>query len=231
MLHAEISTQKPGQDGVYECGPCGGDTHHEILSIINSEHYDDSGLIRFITHYLTLRCKGCGEVSFCKIEKNTEHEDYLSNGTPFLVETITRFPDGKNAEDSYVDPKRIAQIAAITGAPYDAAKLVRMLEELNLAYASGSYFSCLMLVRAVLDHVPPVFGKATFADVASQYAGGRSFRDAMLQLQESSRKLADGALHTSIRAREALPTVQQVEFRSAFDSLLGEIVRIELTPP
>jgi hypothetical protein len=47
-----------------------------------------------------------------------------------------------------------------------------------------------MLTRAILDHVPPVFGVNTFAEVAINH-GGRSLKEAMSHLENGSRKIAD----------------------------------------
>ena len=83
-----------------------------------------------------------------------------------------------------------------------------------------------MLLRAVIDHVPPVFGVRTFAEVASNYEGGRSFRSMMRRLDEGLRKAADIHLHSAIRKKEVLPEFTQVNFRSELDFLLSEVIRI-----
>ena len=66
-----------------------------------------------------------------------------------------------------------------------------------------------MLVRAIIDHVPPVFGKKNFNEVANQY-GGKSFKEMMQHLQLSLRALADECLHAQIRSSESLPTETQI---------------------
>ena len=66
-----------------------------------------------------------------------------------------------------------------------------------------------MLIRTVLDHVPPIFGKKNFDEVANNY-GGKSFKGAMQHLQNAARNVADGHLHQQIRKSETLPTAQQV---------------------
>lgn len=83
-----------------------------------------------------------------------------------------------------------------------------------------------MLTRAILDHVAPVFARRNFDRVVANYAGGRSFKDAMEHLNEASRKVADALLHMPMRSSEVLPTAQQVDCRQQLDVLLGEIVRI-----
>jgi hypothetical protein len=83
-----------------------------------------------------------------------------------------------------------------------------------------------MLTRAIIDHVPPIFGAKTFNEVASNYSGTKSFKDSMLHLSNSARKIGDSHLHVQVRSRESLPNRTQVDFSRDLDVLLGEIVRI-----
>jgi len=127
----------------------------------------------------------------------------------------------------YVHQERIAQLRAINNASFDLTRLIQMCNELNSNHQSANVISIAMLCRAIIDHVPPLFGGKTFSDVVSQYAGGgRSFRESMEHLQTSSRKIGDQNLHAQIRKSEVLPTITQVDFSNDLDVLLGEIVRI-----
>ena len=106
-------------------------------------------------------------------------------------------------------------------------KLIRLCEELNSSYDNGNYYATAMLTRGLLDHVPPLFDYAGFAQVANNYGGGgRSFKETMQHLEGASRKIGDGHLHVPIRKSETLPTPQQVYCGSQLDVLLAEIVRI-----
>jgi len=81
------------------------------------------------------------------------------------------------------------------------------------------------LTRALLDHIPPIFGQPAFAQVASNH-NGQSFKTAMQRLQTSARSIGDAHLHQQIRRRETLPLPQQVNFAAEIDVLLAEIVRL-----
>jgi hypothetical protein len=106
-------------------------------------------------------------------------------------------------------------------------KLVRLCEEIDAAYGLRCYYATAMVIRGLLDHVPPVFGCKTFSEVANNYAGGgRSFKETMLHLENASRKVGDAHLQMPIRKSETLPTAQQVNCGQQFDVLLSEIVRI-----
>lgn len=134
-------------------------------------------------------------------------------------------PDAPGGQ-RFVSEGRIAELRSAETAKFDLCKLVRLCEELNVAYDNGALLATAMLTRAILDHVPPIFGFNRFSQVANNYSGSRSFKEGMDRLEKAARKIADSYLHGPIRAREALPAAQQVNFAAEIDSLLMEIVRI-----
>jgi hypothetical protein len=119
---------------------------------------------------------------------------------------------------------RLEELRGLMSADFDFTKLIRLCEELKIAAREECHFATAMLTRGLLDHVPPVFGKATFSEVANNY-GGRSFKELMQPLDGIARKVADWYLHGQIRRRETLPAAQQVRFAASLDMLLSEIVR------
>lgn len=127
--------------------------------------------------------------------------------------------------DSFVDNDRIKEIRELDSDKFDLTKLINLCQEINVSYTSNCFFSTGILTRVIIDHIPPIFGKATFLEVTNVY-GTRSFRDSMINLNKSSRKIADAFLHTKVRKKESLPNSTQIDFRSDLDVLLMEIVRI-----
>jgi hypothetical protein len=122
---------------------------------------------------------------------------------------------------------RLAELRALAPSEFDFKKLLRLCEEINQTYEDECYFATAMLTRALIDHVPPLFGKDNFEEVANNYAGGgRSFKEAMLHLEKATKKISDGLLHTHIRKSETLPVAQEVNCADRLDLLLSEIVRI-----
>jgi hypothetical protein len=83
-----------------------------------------------------------------------------------------------------------------------------------------------MVVRAIVDHVPPIFGYKSFGGVVNNYPSAKSFRGSMQRLDGSLRNVADAHLHVQIRSRESVPTPAQVDFRADLDVLLAEVVRL-----
>jgi hypothetical protein len=129
----------------------------------------------------------------------------------------------------YVDPSRIVALQGIANGPWDFARLLELCREINVAAANRCHLSTAMLLRTILNHVPPVLGLNTFAEVANNYGGAkslRSFKASMQRLEGSLRNIADMHLHSPIRSREDVPTAIQVDFAADLDVLLGEVIRV-----
>jgi hypothetical protein len=135
-------------------------------------------------------------------------------------------PTGGSTTPSYVDAQRILELQAIRTTAWDLRKLVRLLQEINVACANEMHMATVMLVRAAADHVSPILGCRTFTEVANNYPAPRSFSDQMKHLDGSMRKVADMHLHQQVRKSEVLPSAAQVDFRAALDVLLAEILRV-----
>lgn len=133
----------------------------------------------------------------------------------------------RNGNICFVNPIRIDELRGINSNKFDLAKLIQLCEELNNAFITETIYTPLVLLRAIIDHVPPIFGFKTFAEVANNYSdGGKSFKKVMLHLDSPLRNIADHIIHSPVRKKEALPTKNQVDFTQELDLLLSEIVRI-----
>lgn len=127
---------------------------------------------------------------------------------------------------TYVHPHRIEALSALKPTNFDLHKLAALLNEINVCHRNRCNFALVALVRTVIDHVPPLFGCKTFPEVANSYAGGKSFKESMIHLDNSARKIADQHLHAQVRRSEVLPNLVQVDFSNDLDVLLAEIIRI-----
>jgi hypothetical protein len=124
----------------------------------------------------------------------------------------------------YVNDARLNQLRQLRSQSHDFGRLIRLCEELNIANENDCHMSIAMLVRTIIQHVPPVFSKRNFDEVTTEY-GGSSLRESLAILNNTSRTIANQHLHTTIRRTEILPNATQVDFRAHLDVLLGEIVR------
>jgi hypothetical protein len=134
--------------------------------------------------------------------------------------------DNNGHLELYISTSRINELVELDSTNFDLTKLIQLLHEINVSSTNQLYLSIAMQVRAIMDHVPPMFNCKKFQEVSNNYNGSKSFKRSMQNLQNSLRNVADAFLHTQIRKSEVLPTVNQVDFRADLDVLLSEIVRI-----
>jgi hypothetical protein len=155
---------------------------------------------------------------------------HIKNIQPHLFNTQVPTKETKNRaglhDEYFVDPTRIEHLKSLGSAKFDLSKLIELCNELNRCWESGSFLAVAMLMRSIMDHVPPIFGYSKFAEISNNYGGTKSFKKSMEHLENSLRNIADAHLHTSIRQKEVLPTKTQVNFANDLDVLLAEIVRI-----
>jgi len=149
-------------------------------------------------------------------------EEKLQRYAESTLRGLDEKDSGPSERAAYVNESRLQQLRSLQSTPFDLRRLIQLCEELNHAWASGSRLSVLMLLRTVLNHVPPVFGQSTFSQVIGQ-TGGKSFKETMDQLDSFSRKLADEVVHSPITKRVDVPNDQRVDFRALLDRLLSEI--------
>jgi len=69
----------------------------------------------------------------------------------------------------YIAPQRIQELKSIRNNNFDLKKLIRYCEELNNTYANENYLSTIMLVRSIMNHIPPIFDKENFERVSNNY--------------------------------------------------------------
>ena len=131
------------------------------------------------------------------------------------------------ANGAFLSPEVLFKLKALSAHRLDPAKLVRICEELNEAYARANYISAALLLPASINHVPAVFGVETFGEVVSQ--SGRSIKAILGRLNEDARPIADLHTHLLMRRNEQLPTKNQLEpYKAAFEVLIQEVI-VKLT--
>lgn len=123
----------------------------------------------------------------------------------------------------FVDEGTLQELRSKISATFDLRKLVRFCEELNDSYSRANYLAAVLLIRAVMNHVPPVFGCRTFSEVTAQ--SSKSLKAIFERLEDSARPIADLHTHALIRKRETLPTKHQVEpYKASFELLIQEVI-------
>lgn len=101
----------------------------------------------------------------------------------------------------YVDPMVSASLAARAEAiGLDPGKLSRLIAELNDNYSRGNAYAAHAMLRAILDHIPPLLGCADFKAAANNYSWSRTDRSYARRLLDFKLQ-ADDALHRQISKR------------------------------
>ena len=122
-----------------------------------------------------------------------------------------------------IDPALIDQLSTTDSPKLDVTYLVRMCREINSCFAHGNLVATTLLMRALLNYVPPLFGQETFPQVAANI--GRSLKESFDHLENGLRKIADFHTHRRIAATELYPSQAQVEpFKPQFELLLQQVV-------
>lgn len=137
------------------------------------------------------------------------------------------FEDTKQQEakppTSYVDQKIIDDFIKKDD-DFDYKKLIRLMSELNSNYASGHPYSVSMLIRGILDHIPPLLGCKTFDEVVSSYPWGKSDVKYMEKLLDFKNEGHD-ALHRQISGDADLLEMDAIPSNNRLNRLLQECLK------
>ena len=123
---------------------------------------------------------------------------------------------------SYIDAQVIAAIKAQEGTDrFDRSKLLRLIDELNDNHGRANGYAAHALLRAILDHIPPLLGSADFAATVNNYRWSRTDRVYMRRLLDF-RLQADDVLHRQISGKADLLSLEDVPPRAWVNRLLQE---------
>lgn len=122
-----------------------------------------------------------------------------------------------------VEPTVIERLEALCSKDFDTAVLVRLCKEINSCFFHGNIVATALMMRTVLNYIPPVFGHTTFSQVTAQ--SGKSMKTAFSTLEEGLRKIADFHAHRKITAIDIYPSAIQVEpYKPQFAVLLDMVL-------
>ena len=130
--------------------------------------------------------------------------------------------DTSTPQADYVDTQVIAAIKGYNRpGRFDQAKLLRLIDELNDNYARGSIYAVHAVLRALLDHIPPLLGYGNFTEVANNYPWGRTDKAYMRRLLDFKLQ-ADDVLHRQISTKTDLLSLYDIPPRAWVNRLLQE---------
>ena len=130
---------------------------------------------------------------------------------------------------SFIDASLLERIRKLRSKKFDLAKLLRFAEELNENFDRGNYLSCALLMRAIINHVPPLFGYTTFGQVVANSA--KSVKALLNHLEEGARDVGDLHTHDTVNRFSMPPPRNQLEpYKAPLEVLFNEIERCVGTP-
>lgn len=130
------------------------------------------------------------------------------------------------------DPKKVFVnediIDAIESADsiFDCSRLVCYCREINDNYRRDNYASVGFLSRAVCDHIPPIFEKKNFTELATQTPGERheSFKKSCRSLDSSLKNIVDRSIHKQIDSADIPPFEEEINFSQDLNTILARVV-------
>lgn len=129
---------------------------------------------------------------------------------------------GLHGPRTYIDARVTASIQALTDTHrFDHTKLLELMAELDDNVARGNAYAAHALLRAVLDHIPPMLGCTSFTAVANNYPWTRTDKGYVHRLLDF-RIQADDVLHRQISSRSDLLSLEDMPPRACVNRLLQE---------
>jgi hypothetical protein len=106
---------------------------------------------------------------------------------------------------------------------FNTKKLEQILMELNEAVARKNVQSSHVLIRALLDHIPPLFSYKSFDEVANNYSWSETNRKRVKLLSTFFRYDADDSLHRQISKKDSSLDMELVSaIRTAVNAVVDE---------
>lgn len=123
----------------------------------------------------------------------------------------------------YINQSIINDFKKKTG-PFNYAKLISFLVSLNYLHQEGSAETSAILIRAILDHIPPLFGFKSFDEIVNNYPWTPSHKEYMKRLLDFKNE-GDDMLHTQISNRRTHIQLNDLPAGIRINTLLEECLK------
>lgn len=133
--------------------------------------------------------------------------------------------------DNYINEDILKDFQSKTSA-FNFEKLITLIEEINFNYSPQKVYASCTLLRAILDHIPPLLGQQNFDGVANQYHWGtaRSSKRKAIKELENFRNTADDVLHSPISNKADVVDFSYLPNKFAINTLLRECLESKVKP-
>lgn len=154
------------------------------------------------------------------------------NSQGVLLVSPSTVSGGKDSsEETYVN-RDILEGFKEKRSGFDYEKLTTLIEELNFNYESKKTYSSCMILRAILDHIPPLLAKREFAEVVNNYSWGgeKSSRQKAVKELLRFRNVPDDVLHGQITNRNDVIDISYLPDKFSVNTLLQECLKSDVEP-
>lgn len=142
--------------------------------------------------------------------------DYLQGNVQSPIAGLNK----SNSEIKYISTQLIDEFK-LKKDRFNYKKLVSLLEELNYNYARQNAYSCSLLIRTILDHIPPIFSFSDFALVVQNGGWGETDKKYMKLLLDFKNH-GDDSAHRQIGKSVDLIEFSDIPFPNPINRLLQE---------
>ena len=125
---------------------------------------------------------------------------------------------------SYVDLDVLDQLRALDHPDWNLVKLIALLDELNDNFERRNQYACHALLRAILDHVSPIFGFRDFKVLANNHRWTSQIIKAYMRQLEDFKTQGHDALHSQVKASKDLLSMNDVPPPVRLNALLSELL-------
>jgi|GEM_PF-4666386 len=130
----------------------------------------------------------------------------------------------KTTVASYV-PKEIAgQIKKIKKKGFDVTKLTSLIEELNHNYSMQKPYATLSIIRAIMDHIPPLLGHRSYKTMANSHSWPSENDKKYALILARDKIISHSALHSHIDDKKDLISMNVIPSSLYLNSVLQECV-------
>jgi len=145
--------------------------------------------------------------------------DILYGSVPSVIDAVEA---PAPQADTYVGGAVIETMrAASTSSRWNCGKLFQLIAELNDACERGNAYSAHAMLRAVLDHVPPLFGFRDFKEITANHRWSQTDKNYMKRLLDFKDQGHD-VLHRQITTQADVLAMEDMPQRVAINRLLQE---------
>jgi len=156
-------------------------------------------------------------------KKNAEQYPTLSR--PLTAQIVTQ-PQSPQLQPHalYVDLDLLVRLQALDHPDWNLAKLATLLNELNDNFERRNRYACHMLLRAILDHVPPIFGYRDFKTLANNHQWPNQVTKTYMRQLEDFKTQGHDALHGQVNAGKDLLSMNDVPPPVRLNALLAALM-------